>query len=293
LKNALTVGGVDPQGSIRREDHRHGVSTSGPALDGRVKPDLVHFGAGVYCADAASPHGYANFGGTSCATPLVAGHCGLVMEMWANGVFGNLPLGITVFDRKPHAAMVKALMINSAYRYPIEGEKPVFTRFRQGWGMPDLGRLYESRNKLFLVDQEIALQDHKAVEYCLRVPEKEPELRVTLAYTDPPGATTAVKTLVNDLDLIVIAPDGKRYFGNQGLLESNFSKASGTPHRINNVENVFLDHPQPGEWRVIVAAHRIAYKKHSGRAAWDQDFALVVCGVERNPVASKSNEKKE
>jgi hypothetical protein len=284
-KNAINVGGVDPRGTLRREDHRHNVFTSGPALDGRVKPDLVHFGSRVYCANASSPRGYGEFGGTSCATPLVAGHCGLMMEMWADGVFGNLPLGQTVFDRKPHAATAKALMINSAYRYPIDERKSALTRFRQGWGMPDLGRLYESRKKLFVVDQEVALRDHEAMEYRLRVPENEPELRATLVYSDPLGTTTAAKALVNDLDLIVTAPDGKRYFGNHGLLESNFSKEGGAPDRVNNVENVFLDKPAPGVWRVIVAAHRIAWDQHRGTEAWDQDFALVVGGVQPDLVS--------
>ena len=58
-------------------------------------------------------------------------------------------------------------MINSAYRYSVEGDKPAFTRFNQGWGMPDIGRLYESRKMLFVVDQETALRDHQAVEYRL------------------------------------------------------------------------------------------------------------------------------
>jgi hypothetical protein len=278
-KNALLVGGVDARGSLRREDHRHGHFTSGPAPDGRVKPDLVHFGSNVYCADASSARDYGPFGGTSCATPLVAGHCGLMMEMWADGIFGNLPLGRTVFDRKPHAATARALMINSAYRYSVEGDKPAFTRFKQGWGMPDIGRLYESRKMLFVVDQETALRDHQAVEYRLQVPEGESELRVTLAYTDPIGSTSSAKDLVNDLDLIVIAPDGKRYYGNHGLLDGNVSRAGGTPDRLNNVENVFLDKPAPGVWQVIVAAHRIAWDQHRGTTAWDQDYALVVSGV--------------
>ena len=286
-KNAILVGGVDPRGSLRREDHRYGHHTSGPAADGRVKPDLVQFGSNVYCADASSPRGYGPFGGTSCATPLVAGHCGLMMEMWADGVFGSLPLGQTVFDRKPHAATARALMINSAYRYSVEGDKPAFTRFKQGWGMPDLGRLYESRNKLFVVDQEAALGDRQAVEYRLQVPEGESELRVTLAYTDPLGTTAAAKALVNDLDLIVIAPDGNRYHGNHGLLDGNVSRAGGTPDRLNNVENVFLDKPAPGVWQVIVAAHRIAWDQHRGTTAWDQDYSLVVSGVERDLVPPK------
>ena len=286
-KNALLVGGVNSRGSLRREDHRHGVFTSGPAPDGRVKPDLAHFASKVYCANATSTHSYGRFGGTSCATPLVAGHCGLMMELWADGVFGNLPLGRSVFDRKPHAATAKALMINSAYRYSVEGKNPVFTRFKQGWGMPDLGRLYESRKKLFVVDQEMALLDHQAVEYRLRVPEGESELLVTLAYTDPLGTTATTKALVNDLDLIVIAPDGKRYYGNHGLLDANVSRAGGTPDRLNNVENVFLDEPAPGVWQVIVAAHRIAGDQHRGTTAWDQDYGLVVNGVQRDQVLPK------
>jgi hypothetical protein len=278
-KNALLVGGVDARGSLRREDHRHGYFTSGPAPDGRVKPDLVHFGRNVYCADASSMRGYGPFGGTSCATPLVAGHCGLMMELWADGVFGNLPLGRTVFDRKPHAATARALMINSAYRYSVAGDKPAFTRFKQGWGMPDVGRLYESRKKVFVVDQETELRDHQAVKYRLQVPKGEPELRATLAYTDPLGSTSSAKALVNDLDLIVISPDGERYYGNHGLLDGNVSRARGTPDRLNNVENVFLDKPAPGVWQVIVAAHRIAWDQHRGTTVCGQDYSLVVSGV--------------
>jgi hypothetical protein len=211
---------------------------------------------------------------------LVAGHCGLMMEMWGDGVFGNLPLGRTAFDRKPHAATAKALMINSAYRYSVEGGNPALTRFKQGWGMPDLGQLYESRKELFVGDQEMALSDHQAVEYRLRVPEGEPELRATLTYTDPLGSTSSAKDLVNDLDLIVIAPDGTRYYGNHGLIDGNVSQSGGAPDRLNNVENVFLDKPAPGDWQVIVAAHRIAWDQRRGTMEWDQDFALVVNGVE-------------
>src|SRR5262249_49749143 len=102
-KNVLQVGAVHPHGSVRREDHGP-LFTTGPAADGRVKPDLVHFGFGVYTLYPSGPRDYENFGGTSCAAPLVAGHCGLMFEAWADGAFGTQPLGKTVTDRKPHAA---------------------------------------------------------------------------------------------------------------------------------------------------------------------------------------------
>jgi hypothetical protein len=209
------------------------------------------------------------------------------MEMWADGAFGNLPAGRTVSDRRPHVATARALLTNSAYRYPMEGDKPRFTRYQQGWGMPDLGRLWESRKRLFVVDQELALSDRQAVEYRLRVPEGAGELRATLAWTDPPGTTSAAKALVNDLDLVVIAPDGRRYLGNQSLLEGNLSKEGGTPDRVNNVENVLLQRPAAGVWRMVVAAHRVAWGRQGGAGPCRQDFALVVAGVEPNPVTTE------
>ncbi len=96
---------------------------------------------------------------------------------------------------------------------------------------------------------------------------------------------------MNDLDLIVITPYGKRYLGNHGLLDGNLSREGGAPDRINNIENVFLDKPAPGIWRVLVAAHRIAFDQHSSTTAWDQDFALVVSGVEPDPVPAKALSK--
>jgi hypothetical protein len=70
--------------------------------------------------------------------------------------------------------------------------------------------------------------------------------------------------------------------------------------RMANVENVFLDQPAPGVWKVIVAAHRIAGDQHRGTTAWDQhrgsasrnhgvgsEFALVVNGVQRDRVPMK------
>jgi hypothetical protein len=43
--------------------------------------------------------------------------------------------------------------------------------------------------------------------------------------------------------------------------------------------------------RVQVAAHRIAWDQHRGTTAWDQDFALVVAGVEPKPVLPKPEPK--
>jgi hypothetical protein len=69
--SVIAVGAVDASGVIAR------FSSKGPTFDGRVKPDVVAMGVGTYCATVT---GYDALGGTSFATPLVAGVCALLLE---------------------------------------------------------------------------------------------------------------------------------------------------------------------------------------------------------------------
>jgi hypothetical protein len=70
--SVIAVGAVDGNGNIA------GFSSKGPTFDGRVKPDVVAMGIGVY---GAATHGYdGNLRGTSYATPLVAGVCALLLQ---------------------------------------------------------------------------------------------------------------------------------------------------------------------------------------------------------------------
>ena len=49
-------------------------------------------------------------------------------------------------------------------------------------------------------------------------------------YRDPPGSPAASKHRINDLDLVVIAPDATTYYGNVGLESGNYSVPGG-PHQ--------------------------------------------------------------
>jgi len=279
-KNIVSVGGVAHGGTAERGDDTWArMAGFGPSDDGRIKPDLAHFVDGVLSTDAASRSSHARFEGTSCATPLTSGHFGLMLQMWADGIFGNWPRGKSVFERRPHAATGKALMINTASPYKFSASEAEFGRYRQGWGLPDLRQLYELRRKMFIVDQEIALKDHRGVLYRLRVARDEPALRATLVYSDLPGATCATKYLVNDLDLEVVSPEGTIYHGNHGLESGNWSRPGGTRDSVDNVENVFVSQPIDGVWTVQVSAARIALDQHAETSEFDNDFALVVSGV--------------
>lgn len=97
-------------------------------------------------------------------------------------------------------------------------------------------------------------------------------LRFMLVWTDYPGQPAAARALVNDLDLEVIAPDGSRYVGNQGVYDSgDVCLRDATWDRCNPVEGIIIPSAQYGDYRVLVHGYEVA---QGGR----QPFALVASG---------------
>jgi hypothetical protein len=107
-KNIIAVGGIRHYNTQTKSDDAWNSGASiGPAADGRIKPDLASFYDNTLCTDRPGGQGYtstdyySSFGGTSGATPIVAGHIALLYQMWSDGVFGNATPGTTVFDTTP------------------------------------------------------------------------------------------------------------------------------------------------------------------------------------------------
>lgn len=133
-------------------------------------------------------------------------------------------------------------MINTAYQYPVLAEAPAcgvtpdFTRMNMGWGMPCLKAraedaphqgLHDLRNNMIIVDESHVLSVvGQTVTYGV-VPVENMPLKVTLVYTDPAGNPATGGTRVNDLNLQVSSPSGTKYYGNGGLLTSNWSTPGG------------------------------------------------------------------
>jgi serine protease AprX len=281
-KNIISGGGTyhyDNQNWL--DDCWCGGASIGPAEDGRIKPDLCAFYDAIFTTTGPGTNAYtSDFGGTSGATPTIAGHVGLFFEMWANGLFGNEvdPEG-TVFDNRCHMTTAKAVMINNAHQYSFSGTTGDLTRVHQGWGWPNVQNIYDRREKMFIIDETQLLTNLQSVDYSLNVEAGEPEFKATMTYADPAGVPGAAHARINDLTLKVTDPNGTIYWGNNGLLSGNYSTPGGSANHVDTVENVFVQDPPSGLWIVTVMAEEINQDSHVETPDLDADFALVVSGV--------------
>jgi hypothetical protein len=281
-KNVVSIGGVRHYNTASFADDRWANGASvGPAADGRLKPDLAHFYDNIFTTTSTSNTAYTStFGGTSAATPITAGHFGIFFQMWHNGIFGN-PTGATVFDSRPHMATAKAVMINTAVQWEMNGTD--LTRVRQGFGRADLTNLFNLRNKMFVVDEADVLTNLQTKTYTKTVPAGSTDpLKVTLVYADPMGSPSASRARINDLTLKVTAPDGTVYWGNNGLGVGGgmWSTSGGAPNIVDTVENVFIQTPAAGAWTIEVIASELVQDAHPETpGVIDADYALVVSGT--------------
>jgi hypothetical protein len=200
--------------------------------------------------------------------------------MWSDGLFGNdvNPTG-TVFENRPHMTTAKAVMINTAQQHPFSSQADDLTRVHQGWGVPSVENLYDLRNDISIIDETEVLSNGEFIEYNALVDPGAPELKITLTWADPAGNPAASQHRINDLTLKVTSPSGTVYWGNNGLLDGNWSQPGGAADTIDTVENVFVQNPESGSWIVEVSAVEINQDGHVETPAIDADFALVASGA--------------
>lgn len=257
-KNALVIGSsqvprpaLDPES--RYADQIAASSSLGPTGDGRIKPDLLAPGSALISAcsslvdsNFAANSFYTRMGGSSMAAAVTGGALALLRE--------QLHIQRNITD--PSSALLKALLINGARH--LDGNPT-----EQGFGLLDsAGTALALKEGTFnLADEKIKLQEGQSEEYKLRVTDSSMPVKVTLAWVDPPAAVGSTSALVNNLDLVVRDPSGKEYYGN------DFNH-QGVADKVNNVEQVVINTPAPGEYTIKVRAGQM------GSAA-GQDFALV------------------
>ena len=177
----------------------------------------------------SGPNCYATFAGTSGSTPLVSGAAGLLMQLWHEQAWANHGGGATPFDSRPHSATLRALVANTAFRYPLT--QGGFTRGCQGWGMPDLQRAHIDSANTWVVNEQHLLGPLQTNKYTISI-GLLPELRATLVYRDPMGNPAATLARVNDLSLRVSAPGGAVQAGDPDSQEAHGPRRVELPQQL-------------------------------------------------------------
>ena len=276
-----------------------GFSSRGPADDGRIKPDVV--APGTYILSGYSdmyqqgydpspnpqnnawqydgwgfPYSslYKYMGGTSMSNPLTAGGAAVVRDYYQKA-----------YGHAASAALTKATLINSAVDMLDENNDGVndnaypIPNNHEGWGRVNLAEATDGTAQY--VDETSGLNTNGVLSYQYSVSSAGSPFKVTLVWTDYPGAASASKTLVNDLDLKVTSPSGEVYYGN--VFNGGWSTTGGGADRTNNVENVYVQSAETGSWTVEVRGYNVPNGP--------QPFALVVDGVfgSAPPTATPTN----
>ena len=294
-KNIFSIGAVQHRNNSNAGDDswQAGNASIGPASDGRIKPTLCAYYDATGTSDRTGSSGYsandwtANFGGTSGATPIVAGHNVLAIQMFTDevtpgfGPFGNalrVPGG-TSHENRPHFTTLKALQVVSAKQYAFTGASSDNRREHQGWGFPDLEQMWDARDKTQIIDETNLLVQGQSTFYSANVGINEPALKVCLNWSEPAGNPSASSQLINNLSLRVISPDGTQTFwGNSNLENGVWSTTGGSEDNVNSIECVFVENPMPGAWGIEVLATSVVQDNHVETSNVDADFGLVIMG---------------
>lgn len=229
-KNVTTVANLEDNASLVNSSSR------GPAHDGRIKPDIASNGADQFGTEPFNT--YDEFGGTSGAAPGVA------------GIFAQLQHAHKTMNGGEVApsALLKAILLNTANDLGNEGPD-----FRYGWGHINAFRavkvLEENRY------QQLDVAQGTATEFTLNIPEGVSKAKVMLYWDDPEASIGTGFALLNDLDL-KLQKDGVDYLpwilnASPNPATLNEPATRGEDH-LNNMEQVEIDNPTPGDYTVSV-----------------------------------------
>ncbi|MFZ5433482.1 MAG: S8 family serine peptidase [Calditrichota bacterium] len=229
-KNIITIGATSGSDVVAS------FSSWGPTDDGRLKPEVCATGVDVTSCRPGPQYGYQSMSGTSMATPASSGTGCLILNQW-HRMFPNAP--------DPLPETMKALLINSATDVSPDGPD-----FRYGFGIVNgLAAIQQLTGGGVL---ESALEIDETFERTFTVASGLSQLHVSIAWSDIPAIGNVAMTLVNDLDLRLIDPNGTTH-DPWRLRHDNPAVPVGRGNdSVNVCEKVTVNSPVAGTWTLRV-----------------------------------------
>jgi hypothetical protein len=254
-KNVITVGWLFSNGRIVENSGR------GPTTDGRLKPELVAKGFGVQTI--LPNNGFGQVYGSSYAAPLVAGLTAQLYQKYKQQ--------FTVY---PNSALIKSILCNTAEDLGKSGPDYIY-----GFGIPNARKaVYSIENNLF---QENSISQNETKTHQFNVPTNISKINVTLCWTDKEGNPISNKSLVNNLDLKLVTPNGDTIL--PWVLNPSQPKnmALRGIDNLNNIEQITLNSVQAGQYTIVV--------KGTSIPTTNQDYAISYYLQERKLELSYPN----
>ena len=241
-KNHITVGAVNSD-----TDSMTSFSSWGPTDDGRLKPDICapgcEEGDDGAVTSTVSGNSYSIACGTSMAAPTTTGVLALVLQQYR----------VTFSDRDdPLNATLKSLLANTAVDLGNVGPDYSF-----GYGSIRGVNAVETVMAGNVLEGSVVQGDTYRFEVVIG--PNDTELRVTMAWDDVYAVPNTSPSLVNDLDLRVVAPGGAVFL--PWTLDPGDPSAPAVRtvrDSLNNIEQVVIDVVTPGTYVVEVKGNNIA-----------------------------------
>ncbi|TAE07600.1 MAG: choice-of-anchor D domain-containing protein, partial [Bacteroidetes bacterium] len=242
-------------------------SSFGPTDDGRIKPEVVAAGVGIYSAKSATDATYGTSQGTSMAAPAVTSALFLVQQHYKN-ISGNFM----------KAASLKAMAIHNVDETgTTEGPDYAF-----GFGLLNVEKMVkflnnDGRNHFW---QETSLANGATYTKAIKTSGGK-SLKVTIVWNDPAATPLAnnntsldnrTSRLVNDLDVRIKKADGTDLALPWKLDPANPANAATRgDNLVDNIEQISFDNVPAGNYTIQVT--------HKGTLAATQDFSIMVSGI--------------
>jgi len=237
-KNILTVGATDSFNIISA------ASSRGPSYDGRIAPSIVAFGED----------------GSSGAAALVSG-TGLILEqLYRNSNNSSLP-----------NTLLRAALINGAIDRGNPGPDYI-----HGYGSLNALNSFNTIKANHYFEGNTS-QGNSSV-FNLAITPGASSLKLTLTWNDVPAQPNALKALVNDLDLqLTNNSTGETWnpwilsnFPSVDSLRKNAVRGIDT---LNNIEQISVQSPPPGNYSITVRGTRITTPVQQFHIAYQVDTA--------------------